>query len=287
MHAGGEDLEACPPHRSTMHRIAAPVAEIALVQHCEGMSKKKRRRSRTPQRATRAAAEQSRTELRAVVADYRRWRSSAADADAAGEADLIRILLELKAEELHCPDPGMWSSQIIAQLFLDLLGRRPLLTTYQAALLQGAVLSYFAFLHETNRWHTCAASIEVACWLVGSFTISTSAPHHGDRGLPAPVPELIGGDVGEGVGEDLASGLLDAGAIREVFEQIAYEIDHLHEDVARLSSAGGELDSWDDADAKDNWPLVDNALSVLERLDGLRAVLDRLETDLWMGASLR
>lgn len=296
-----------------MHRIAAAVAEIALTADGEGMPKKRRRRNRTPQQGSPPAAQQARAQRRAVLADYQRWRTGIATYGTAGaaatgtatageagsdpipdsagsgviedvgaEAELLEILLELKAEELHSPDPGMWSSQLITQLFLDILARRPLLTRPQIVMLKGTVLCYFDFVHETSRWHTCAGSIEVARWLVGSFIISLPELHDGERSLPAPAPELNGGDVGDGV----AAGLLDPAAIHAVSEQLTENMGDLFEDVDWLSFAGRVPDARDD-DAEDPGSVMAIALGALEQLEQLRTVLDRLETHLYLATAVR
>lgn len=274
--------ETIPPQSPAIHSIAGPVVEGAVAQHCEGMPKKKRRRGRPPQRIPRSATERSEKERRAVVADYERWRRSvAADVDAAGAAELIGVLLDLKAEELGCVDPGMWSPQTIMELFVGLLGEQSLLTRAQVGLLQETVQSYFAFLHETNRWHSCAGSVEVASLLVGSFTISVREPHLVDRGRPGH--GLVGDDVGEG----LDAGLLEPAMIRSALEQIADELEELKEDLDEhdehmdrfWSLEPGATDSEGDGDDGDR-ASVRLAVSVLERLDHLRAMLDRMESDL-------
>lgn len=249
------------------------------------MPKKKRRRRRAPQRAPRPVPEQSTAERRDVVAAFERWRSStmteaqiAAGADSAAEAELIAILLELKAEELHSPDPGMWSSQIILQLFLEHLSARPVLTIRQAGLLQATVLSYFDFLHETKRWHSCAAPIELASLLVAGFTISAQRTE-------AAVSDLEPG-IGL-VGEDIAPGHLDAAAARDLLEQIADDVDDLHEEMDRLSAAGSDTEDRDEGEDEGGWSSWGTALVVLDRLDRLREALDRLESDVYVLAAPR
>lgn len=248
------------------------------------MPKKKRRKRRAPQQTSRPVPQRSAAGRRAVVTAYERWRSStvteaesAAGKDPAAEAELIAILLELKAEELHSPDPGMWSSHTTLQLFLDHLSGKPVLTMRQAGLLQGTVLSYFDVLHQTRRGHSCAASPELASLLVASFTISAQSIEVDVRNLD-PGPELPG--------EVIDPGRLDPVAARDLLEQSADDIDDLHEDVDRLSSAGSDAE-YRDVGEEEGWSSWGTVLTVLDRLDRLREALDRLESDVYVVATPR
>lgn len=221
------------------------------------------------------------------MAAYERWRSSSeAAADAAVEAKLIEMLLEFKAEQLHCLDPGMWSPQTILQLFLDLDGRNPVLTQGQIALIRGAVLSYFAFLEETKRWHTCAGSVEVASLLVGSFSAPVRESRLVGHGLPGPVR----GSAGGGAGEEAAPGLVDRAVTWELLEQLVHVVHRLQGDMDLLLPTGSVAGGRDEPGEADDEQALDSqliAFSVLEGLASVREMLDLLESDLSAVAALR
>lgn len=269
-----------------MHRTTVPVADLTPFQHREGMPKKKRHR-RTAQQAPRSARERSRTERREAVVAYQQWRSSAApEADAAGETEVLEILLEFTAEELDSPDPGLWPPQTILRLFHELLHHRSLVTQGHIAFIQEAVLAYFAFLGETKRWHTCAGSIDAAALLVGSFSVPAAEADRADRGLPAPGAASGGGEHGGGRGgEDFADGLLDPAMACELLERVAEEIADLHLDLDGLSFGGS--DDWRESAGEGGGASLDIVLATLDRLDGVREVLDQLASDVYLTAALR
>lgn len=100
----------------------------------------------------RGRAQQHEREL--VLSEYGTWRLTAdEDAPVIDEVRTLETLLRLKAEQLHSPDPGLWTEELATALFTEVVPRTVVQPREQVMDLVPTLRRFIGYLRETGRWH--------------------------------------------------------------------------------------------------------------------------------------
>jgi len=109
----------------------------------------------------RGRAQQHEREL--VLSEYGTWRLTAdEDAPVIDEVRTLETLLRLKAEQLHSPDPGLWTEELVTALLTEVVPRVVVQPREQVMDLVPTLRRFTGYLRETGRWHPESMSVSSA-----------------------------------------------------------------------------------------------------------------------------
>ncbi|NMA78511.1 MAG: hypothetical protein GX960_14830 [Actinomycetales bacterium] len=113
-------------------------------------------------------AQQREREL--VLSEYGTWRITAEEgAPVVDEVRTLETLLRLKAEQLHSPDPGVWTEALATDLLTEVVPRTVVQPREQVMDLVPTLTRFFAYLRETGRWHEDSMSVSAAPAMLGGL----------------------------------------------------------------------------------------------------------------------
>lgn len=127
------------------------------------MAKRSSRRKKSSASSRISPAERERRaerDLATLMKHYRSWREAATDPEVAeGEAQTLTVLLRMKREHLGSPGPAEWDLTLLEELLLYVAPRKWLISRVEAMNLVPALVRYFDFLEETDRWRRAPAHL--------------------------------------------------------------------------------------------------------------------------------
>ena len=105
-----------------------------------------------------------------MLSEYGTWRITAEEgAPVVDEVRTLETLLRLKAEQLHSPDPGVWTEALATDLLTEVVPRTVVQPREQVMDLVPTLTRFFAYLRETGRWHEDSMSVSAAPAMLGGL----------------------------------------------------------------------------------------------------------------------